>query len=106
MASNPPFQVEDHTDEDFFDKLVDDDDDDSMGPTVPKFTESIDSDDTKGFSNLSMGEDSGDEEVDSHAVKEKDPVDTGPALANVPVVNEPNDSLGLIIVWSKRLIIS
>ncbi|TYH81431.1 hypothetical protein ES332_D03G200000v1 [Gossypium tomentosum] len=94
MASNPPFQVEDHTDEDFFDKLVDDDDDDSMGPTVPKFTEGIDSDDTKGFSNLSMGEDSGDEEVDSHAVKEKDPVDTGPAQANVPVVNEPNDSLG------------
>ncbi|MCD9646497.1 hypothetical protein HAX54_036369 [Datura stramonium] len=28
MASNPPFQVEDQTDEDFFDKLVNDDDDD------------------------------------------------------------------------------
>ena len=26
MASNPPFQLEDQTDEDFFDKLVNDDD--------------------------------------------------------------------------------
>lgn len=55
MASNPPpFQVEDQTDEDFFDKLVDDD----FGPTVsgPKFSEGIDSDDAKAFSNLSIGD--------------------------------------------------
>ncbi|XP_074317401.1 protein transport protein SEC16B homolog [Silene latifolia] len=30
MASNPPFELEDQTDEDFFDKLVDDDDDDGV----------------------------------------------------------------------------
>ena len=28
MASNPSFELEDQTDEDFFDKLVNDDDDD------------------------------------------------------------------------------
>ncbi|KAF5729847.1 hypothetical protein HS088_TW20G00212 [Tripterygium wilfordii] len=62
MASNPPFQVEDQTDEDFFDKLVDDD----FGPTAaadsaPKFTEGNDSDDARAFSNLSLGEESGGE---------------------------------------------
>ncbi|CAI0504331.1 unnamed protein product [Linum tenue] len=68
MASNPPFQVmEDQTDEDFFDKLVDDD----FGPTssdaaqVSKFSEGSDSDEAKAFANLSIedvnggGEDGG-----------------------------------------------
>ncbi|XP_062074743.1 protein transport protein SEC16A homolog [Humulus lupulus] len=58
MASNPPpFEVEDQTDEDFFDKLVDDD----FGPTessAPKFTEGNDSDDAKAFANLSIGDES------------------------------------------------
>lgn len=61
MASNPPFQVEDQTDEDFFDKLVDDE----FGPPTtattttgsnPKFAEGSDSDDAKAFANLSIGE--------------------------------------------------
>lgn len=55
MASNPPpFQVED-TDEDFFDKLVEDD----LGPpppSGPKLNEGSDSDDGKAFANLSVGD--------------------------------------------------
>ncbi|KAM3686996.1 hypothetical protein ACJW31_10G043000 [Castanea mollissima] len=66
MASNPPFHVEDQTDEDFFDKLVDDE----FGPTTttagsnPKFGEEVDSkfaegsdsDEAKAFGNLSISE--------------------------------------------------
>ncbi|XP_048230589.1 protein transport protein SEC16B homolog [Ricinus communis] len=61
MASNPPFHVmEDQTDEDFFDKLVDDD----FGPTnnpdsAPKFTDGSDSDEAKAFANLSIEDASG-----------------------------------------------
>ncbi|KAJ6389242.1 hypothetical protein OIU77_027558 [Salix suchowensis] len=56
MATSPPFNVmEDQTDEDFFDKLVDDDD---FRPTNsdsgPKFTEGSDSDEMKAFANLSI----------------------------------------------------
>ncbi|KAJ7003405.1 hypothetical protein D5086_006557 [Populus alba] len=56
MATNPPFNVmEDQTDEDFFDNLVDDDD---FRPTnsdsAPKFTEGSDSDEAKAFANLSI----------------------------------------------------
>ncbi|KAL7165085.1 hypothetical protein ACSBR2_040878 [Camellia fascicularis] len=62
MASNPPFQVEDQTDEAFFDKLVDDDDDDDV---VFKVTSSSsvqhtdimnDSDEAKAFANLSIAD--------------------------------------------------
>ncbi|XP_027084566.2 protein transport protein SEC16B homolog [Coffea arabica] len=67
MASNPPFQVEDQTDEDFFDKLVNDDDDDvdlkvtatsSLASTAsgPVFTDGDESDEVKGFANLSPNE--------------------------------------------------
>ncbi|KAG7028392.1 Protein transport protein SEC16A-like protein, partial [Cucurbita argyrosperma subsp. argyrosperma] len=56
MASNPPpFQVEDQTDEDFFDKLVEDDfvaPDDSGS----KFLDGSDSDDAKAFANLSIND--------------------------------------------------
>lgn len=54
MASNPPFQVEDQTDEDFFDKLVDDE----FEGTEPgsKFAEGSDSDEVKAFAKLSMGD--------------------------------------------------
>ncbi|KAF8369607.1 hypothetical protein HHK36_032370 [Tetracentron sinense] len=48
MAS-PPFQVEDQTDEDFFDKLVDDE------FTGPGFGEGDDSNEVRAFSNLSIG---------------------------------------------------
>ncbi|GMP95817.1 hypothetical protein CsSME_00044717 [Camellia sinensis var. sinensis] len=62
MASNPPFQLEDQTDEAFFDKLVVDDDDDDV---VFKVTSSSsvqhtdimnDSDEAKAFANLSIAD--------------------------------------------------
>lgn len=59
MASHPPFQVEDQTDEDFFDKLVDDDFGGSE--SAPKVAEGDDSDDAKAFANLSIGEFSADD---------------------------------------------
>ncbi|XVF13389.1 hypothetical protein REPUB_Repub08aG0204000 [Reevesia pubescens] len=94
MASNPPFPLEDQTDEDFFDKLVnEDDDDDNMGPTAPKFTEGNESDDASAFANLTIGEDSG-AEADNSDEKEKGPVDEGPAPGNAHVGDEGNDSLG------------
>ncbi|XVE57648.1 hypothetical protein DITRI_Ditri04bG0106700 [Diplodiscus trichospermus] len=91
MASNPPFQVEDQTDEDFFDKLVDDDDN-NMGPTVPKFTEGNESDDARAFANLTIGEESG--VADNYDEKEKDPGVAGAATANVYLGDDSNDSLG------------
>ncbi|XP_041990927.1 protein transport protein SEC16B homolog [Salvia splendens] len=63
MASNPPFSVEDNTDEDFFDKLVDDDDDvdfkvstsaESGGRHV--VSDGNESDEAKAFANLSINE--------------------------------------------------
>lgn len=57
MAFNPPpFEVEDQTDEDFFDKLVDDDDD--LGPveSAPKFSQGSHSDDANALSNLSIAD--------------------------------------------------
>ncbi|XP_011081258.1 protein transport protein SEC16B homolog [Sesamum indicum] len=64
MASNPlPFQVEDNTDEDFFDKLVNDDDDDvdfkvanSLASSGPNLTDGNESDEVKAFANLSINE--------------------------------------------------
>ncbi|KAK4483610.1 hypothetical protein RD792_010809 [Penstemon davidsonii] len=64
MASNPlPFQVEDNTDEDFFDKLVNDDDDmdfnvnaTSSASVAPAFTDGNESDEAKAFANLSISE--------------------------------------------------
>lgn len=54
MASNPPFQVEDQTDEDFFDKLVDDDDDDYKPTPSLNLVDGNDSDEAKAFANLSI----------------------------------------------------
>ncbi|XP_023635307.1 protein transport protein SEC16A homolog isoform X2 [Capsella rubella] len=62
MASTPDFLLEDQTDEDFFDKLVDD----SYTPTAIhasssakelKFDDASDSDDAKAFANLSVADD-------------------------------------------------
>ncbi|KAL1333527.1 hypothetical protein HN51_062357 [Arachis hypogaea] len=57
MASNPPFQLEDQTDEDFFDKLVEDDDV-HVAP-VKRMAQDVssDSDDAaKVFANLGIGD--------------------------------------------------
>ncbi|OIW10835.1 hypothetical protein TanjilG_27781 [Lupinus angustifolius] len=54
MASNPPFHMEDNTDEDFFDKLIEEDDD--VSPVKSGQDEGNNSDDTKAFANLSIGE--------------------------------------------------
>ncbi|KAK6260856.1 hypothetical protein SCA6_015330 [Theobroma cacao] len=56
MAS-PPFEVEDQLDEDFFDKLVNDDDDfDFTGSSQNFVVEAIDSQEVKAFSNLTISE--------------------------------------------------
>ncbi|OIT35193.1 hypothetical protein A4A49_15031 [Nicotiana attenuata] len=68
MASNPPFLLEDQTDEDFFDKLVNDDDDDvgfnvtTPGPGLgmssrPVYVHGNDADEVKAFSNPSISDD-------------------------------------------------
>ncbi|PSS09713.1 Protein transport protein like [Actinidia chinensis var. chinensis] len=57
MASSPPFLVEDQTDEDFFDKLVADDDEYKVtASSAHSFVGENDSDEVKGFANLSIGE--------------------------------------------------
>ncbi|KAK4422899.1 protein transport protein SEC16B [Sesamum alatum] len=64
MASGPPpFQVEDNTDEDFFDKLVNDDDEidfkvtTTSSASVPLFSsDGNESDEVKAFANLSINE--------------------------------------------------
>jgi hypothetical protein len=80
MASNPPFHMEDHDDEDFFDKLVEDD----VGPDKSCYDdEGNDSDDVKAFSNLGVDGD----DIDSSAfgnssvgeVKEKEEENVGNA---------------------------
>ncbi|KAJ7952507.1 Protein transport protein sec16 [Quillaja saponaria] len=52
MASNPPFHVEDQTDEDFFDKLVEDD----VELIKSGRDEGNHTDDAKAFANLSIGD--------------------------------------------------
>ncbi|XP_010530052.1 PREDICTED: protein transport protein SEC16B homolog [Tarenaya hassleriana] len=64
MASTSQFQVEDQTDEDFFDKLVDDDFNPSeaqasSSATGMKLEDGNDSDDATAFANLSISDDSG-----------------------------------------------
>nr|XP_016439252.1 PREDICTED: protein transport protein SEC16A homolog [Nicotiana tabacum] len=58
MASNPPFMVEDQTDEDFFDKLVNDDDDAiDFKVTASVSVDGNESDEAKAFANLSISDD-------------------------------------------------
>ncbi|KAG4403878.1 hypothetical protein AAZX31_01G195300 [Glycine max] len=52
MASNPPLHMEDQTDEDFFDKLVEDD----MEPVKFGHDEGDDSDEAKAFANLGIND--------------------------------------------------
>ncbi|XP_077245056.1 protein transport protein SEC16A homolog [Tasmannia lanceolata] len=70
--ATPPFQVEDQTDEDFFDKLVDDDF--GIAESSKVLMEGVESDEAKAFANLSLGdehtvvEDSGNRGFDSESV--------------------------------------
>ncbi|XP_049369707.1 protein transport protein SEC16B homolog [Solanum verrucosum] len=68
MASNPPFLVEDQTDEDFFDKLVNDDDDDvgfkvttsstGLGAGASSmYVDGNETDEVKAFADLSISDD-------------------------------------------------
>ncbi|OVA04802.1 Sec16 [Macleaya cordata] len=54
MASPSPFQMEDQTDEDFFDKLVDNEF--GVSESGPSFEDVVDSDEANAFSNLSIDE--------------------------------------------------
>ncbi|PON40658.1 COPII coat assembly protein, Sec [Parasponia andersonii] len=119
MASNPPpfdAEVEDQTDEDFFDKLVDDD----FGPSgsPPNFPLANDSDDAKAFANLAITDvassafedlttaqpqkgvaqvdapDDGLEPVTDKAVVELNSNDGYPAVsANTPLLNTAPDPI-------------
>ncbi|XP_019156012.1 PREDICTED: protein transport protein SEC16B homolog [Ipomoea nil] len=71
MASNPPFHVEDQTDEDFFDKLVNDDGDNGelklVAPTSGQASvDGNEFDEVKAFANLSLSDsnDNGNNETD------------------------------------------
>ncbi|OIV92776.1 hypothetical protein TanjilG_00910 [Lupinus angustifolius] len=80
MASNPPFHMEDNTDEDFFDKLVEEDDDD-LGPLKSSgHDEGNDSDGAKAFENLGISD--GDD-----AFQNSDAVESG---------IEPNEGVGSV----------
>ncbi|KAF2299062.1 hypothetical protein GH714_030316 [Hevea brasiliensis] len=108
MASNPPCHVmEDQTDEDFFDKLVDDD----FGPTnsdsVPKFTEGSDSDEAKAFAKLSIEDASGEGGAEVKArmilcasarlsglhVEESNTLDSSNSLGSNTIVESNNDGI-------------
>lgn len=65
---SPPFPMEDQTDEDFFDNLVDDDVD-GRGGCEPSFLGSVKSNDEQAFANLSV------DEVGNAAVDRLDDVD-------------------------------
>ncbi|KAK1435934.1 hypothetical protein QVD17_01707 [Tagetes erecta] len=82
MALNPPFSVED-TDEDFFDKLVNDDDDDDYKPIKPatavglkeesEIVDDDDSDDANVFAKLSVSDvGTGAEDLGEVGVEEED----------------------------------
>ncbi|XP_004244711.1 protein transport protein SEC16B homolog [Solanum lycopersicum] len=102
MASNPPFLVEDQTDEDFFDKLVNDDDDDvgfnvttsSTGLGAGASASSVyvdgnESDEVKAFADLSISDDV-DSGVDT-GKKEGEKVDKGvDSIAKPDLVVEGN----------------
>ncbi|WOG88461.1 hypothetical protein DCAR_0207696 [Daucus carota subsp. sativus] len=87
MASGPPFELEDQTDEDFFDKLVIDDDDDfvveASSSAVSKLVSGSDSDDAKAFANLSVEDDDDD-------VKAFGGLSVGNVVAEVSVVEDSN----------------
>lgn len=94
MAS-PQFEVEDQLDEDFFDKLVNDDDDfDFTGSTRKHVVEAADSEEVKGFSNLTISEtsptgvESGGKDVDIGTEAKKGVEDA--AISELLSANEDN----------------
>ncbi|KAK0587440.1 hypothetical protein LWI29_022846 [Acer saccharum] len=108
MASSPPqFQVEDQTDEDFFNKLVDEDD--FGGPTTtsgsspPKFTEEAsidsDSDDAKAFANLTLNDSGFDKKdnigMESVAEKKSDPNITDRVVESNDNNSDVKEGIGL-----------
>ncbi|CAI9095794.1 OLC1v1031809C1 [Oldenlandia corymbosa var. corymbosa] len=90
MASSPPFLLEDQTDEDFFDKLVDDDDDDvglnkvTATSSAPVFTDGDESDEIKAFANLSINE------TDDSELNDTDKMVEGADDSGIKVGSEPN----------------
>lgn len=95
MASNPPFSVEDNTDEDFFDKLVNDDDDMDFKATTSASgghhaTDGNESDEAKAFANLSINEfdDHGEINVENVAGSDRSTADD--SSAKVETVEQIN----------------
>ncbi|KAK6935175.1 Sec16, central conserved domain [Dillenia turbinata] len=89
MDSSPPFQVEDQTDEDFFDKLVEEEDDFKVNPkATPVVDVGDDSDlDVKAFANLGIADSAKVEgihenvDVGSFKLEEKEKLDSMPVVA-------------------------
>lgn len=82
MASNPPFYMEDQTDEDFFDNLVNDDDELKPPGRCPQSDPNV----ADVFSNLSIKDSGGEGELD---VKERsDPVDFDDGSVDASLANE------------------
>ncbi|KAJ4727188.1 Protein transport protein sec16 [Melia azedarach] len=104
MASSPPFEMEDQTDEDFFDRLVDDDDDgincNGSGPSPVKADDSVMG---KAFSDLSIS-DVGPTRADSigdfsFSVEESEAGEGGIVLAGL------KDSAGAVVVPESNAVI-
>lgn len=104
MASSPPFEMEDQTDEDFFDRLVDDDDDGinctGSGPSPVKADDSVMG---KAFSDLSISE-VGPTRADSigdfsFSVEESEAGEGGIVLAGL------KDSAGAVVVPESNAVI-
>ncbi|KAM7525569.1 hypothetical protein LguiA_015471 [Lonicera macranthoides] len=99
MASSPPFQLEDQTDEDFFDKLVIDDDDYKVNAySAPNLGNENDLDEVKAFANLSISEvDSGVEDSVHKGTKVKDEaIDKDVKAASVDAGIEKSTSLASV----------
>ncbi|XP_057786972.1 protein transport protein SEC16B homolog [Salvia miltiorrhiza] len=97
MASNPPFTVEDNTDEDFFDKLVNDDDDVDFKVTTSTesgahhvLTDGNESDEAKAFANLSINELDDQDEVNVEHVSSSDRSTIDDIIAKVETVEQIN----------------
>lgn len=110
MASNPPFSVEDNTDEDFFDKLVNDDDDvdfkvttsaESGGPDV--LTDGNESDEAKAFANLSINELDDHGEVNVEHVSSSDHSTVDDLSAKVETVKQ-NDKVETGVEYGTPLV--